>query len=115
MPSVLFCARTLGLVADRVMAVHRETPAEVFLSDLAACDRFDVTGRLTEIQLPSLIITGREDLAVPPKYSNYLHENLPLSTLAVIEDAGHMVMVEQADSVNLTIERFLASLNLASS
>lgn len=115
MPSILFCTQTPGLVVDAVMAVHRKTSAEVFLSDLTACDRFDVTGRLREIQLPSLIITGHEDLAVPPKYSTYLHQNLPRSTLAIIEDAGHMVIVEQAGSINLEIERFLAGLNLASS
>jgi pimeloyl-ACP methyl ester carboxylesterase len=46
----------------------------------------------------------------PVKYSRYLHENITTSHLIVIPNAGHMVMMEQPDTLNRAIESFLATL-----
>ncbi len=75
--------------------------------DLAACNAFDCMNRLQEIHLPVLIICGAEDRLTPIKYSQYLHDKIGGSTLRIIPDAGHYVMREQPEAVNLAIERWM--------
>ncbi len=84
--------------------------ASVYLADLSACDKFDVTDKLAHISQPVVMICGSEDRLTPVKYSHYLAEKLPSGKVAVIDGAGHMVMIEKPEDVNRTIEAFIADL-----
>jgi pimeloyl-ACP methyl ester carboxylesterase len=75
--------------------------------DYAACDRFDAMGDLGRIKIPTLIIAGSLDKMTPPKFSQYLHEQIAGSTLTIIEGAGHLVMAERPAQVNAAIAQFL--------
>jgi len=89
---------------------HKEianTAPSVYLADLTACDNFDVTDRLSQVKVPTLIICGSKDSMTPVKYSRYLDENIPQSRLEIIEGGGHMVMLEQAEAVNRAIAKFI--------
>jgi len=46
----------------------------------------------------------------PVKYSEYLRGRIAKAKLALIEDAGHMVMIEQPAAVNEHIAAFLDAL-----
>ncbi len=83
-------------------------PSNSFYRDLAACNAFDIMGRLNEIDLPTLIICGEEDRMTPVKYSQYLHDHITGSLLQIIADAGHYVMREQPERVNQTIDEWLS-------
>lgn len=85
-----------------------KTPCAITLGDFQACNGFDVRGSLGEIKCPCLIVCGDEDKLTPVKYSLFLHENLPVSSLTVIPLAGHMVMLEQAESTNQIINQFVS-------
>jgi len=80
---------------------------DVFLKDLAACDAFDICPQLSQIQVQSLILCGREDRFTPPELSLFLRDNLPNSQLEVIEGAGHMAMIESTSNFNGILARFL--------
>jgi len=84
------------------------TSPVVWFKDLTACDRFDVTSRLAEIEIPALILAGTDDLLTPLKYSRLLEAGLPNARLRVIEDAGHMLMLEQPGDVNRHIIDFMS-------
>lgn len=96
--------QTLKDLAEKRMA---ETRPSVLAADLKACDEFDVTERLGEIQKPTLIICGTEDKMTPLRYSNYLAERIANAELAVIPQAGHMVQLEQPRRVLEAIQGFL--------
>jgi pimeloyl-ACP methyl ester carboxylesterase len=81
---------------------------EVFLKDLVACDAFDMRSQLSQIQVPSLILCGREDRFTPLELSLFLRDNLPNSRLEVIEGAGHMAMIESTSDFNEVLARFLS-------
>jgi len=86
----------------------RETPPEVLHGDYLACDRFDIMERLGQIQVPVLVINGTEDRLTPPKYASYLVEHLSDARLALVEGAGHMVAVEQPETVAALIKGWVA-------
>jgi pimeloyl-ACP methyl ester carboxylesterase len=66
--------------------------------------------RIPEIKVPTLILVGNNDQLTPVKWSQYLANNIPTSTLQIIKDAGHFVMTEQPSQLNKAITSFLKSL-----
>jgi pimeloyl-ACP methyl ester carboxylesterase len=82
----------------------------VIHDDYVACDAFDVMDRVKEITLPTLIVTGGADKMTPPKYSQYLHDQIPGSQLVEIKDGGHMMAVEKPLEVAQAVARFLGML-----
>jgi pimeloyl-ACP methyl ester carboxylesterase len=92
-----------GIIGEQVKPV-----SYALYRDLAACNAFDCMARLPEISLPTLIICGTDDRMTPVKYSQYLHEHIAGSSLILISDAGHYVMREQPQQVNLAIQEWLA-------
>lgn len=84
-----------------------KSSAEIIYQGFMSCDRFSAIGSLDKITLPTMIIGGKDDLLTPPSYSEYLHKKIKGSTLVIVEDAGHMVMIEQPDAVNQAIENFV--------
>jgi pimeloyl-ACP methyl ester carboxylesterase len=86
-----------------------ENEPSVVHGDFAACDNFDVMGRLSDIRCPALVLCGEDDRLTPPKYAQYLQDSIPAAKLTIIPGAGHMVMVEQPEWVNQAIEEFLAA------
>lgn len=79
-------------------------------NDFAACDSFDVMDSLPRIYQPTLLITGTQDIMTPPKYATYLRDHIPAARLVLVEDAGHMVMIEKAKVVSDAIRDFLDTL-----
>lgn len=64
------------------------------------------TKRMTGIQCPTIILWGRQDNTVPLPDAETLHQ-IPNSRIRVIEDAGHMLMLEQPDLFEGFILEFL--------
>lgn len=64
----------------------------------AAVMDFDVSDRLDEIEVPTLVIHGTEDRVVPTANSEILHDSLPNSDLELF-DAGHLFFIERANAV----------------
>jgi pimeloyl-ACP methyl ester carboxylesterase len=88
-----------------------EVPARVVHADFVACDHFDVMERLREISTPTLVICGALDQLTPVKYSQYLAEHLPHASLAIVEDAGHMAMLERPVETARHVHDFLLGLS----
>jgi pimeloyl-ACP methyl ester carboxylesterase len=100
--------RRLVELAGQRMA---EMPASVMLADFKACDAFDVRNEVQEIQQPVLVICGEDDQMTPVRFSEYLAENIPESRLEVIPKAGHMVMLEQPETVADIVKGFMEEIN----
>ena len=83
-----------------------KTPPEVLHGDYAACDAFDVMERLGEVHCPTLVIGGTADRLTPSKYSIYLRDHIPGAELALVDAAGHMVMLEKPEVVSRAVSKF---------
>lgn len=78
--------------------------------DLSACDGFDVIKQVGAIKIPTLIVVGANDFLTPVKYSKFLNEAIHGSELTVIDNAGHLVMMEQPQAFNSALGSFAAGI-----
>lgn len=109
-----FSAKTDPGKLQPVLAETAACAPAVAAGDFMACDRFDVMGRLKEIDLPVLVFSASEDRLTPPKYSDYLEKNIPGAVRAKVKGAGHMVPVEKPAAVTSAIVDFLDGLSSSS-
>jgi proline iminopeptidase len=68
---------------------------------------YDVTERLGEIQVPTLILAGRYDWICPPSQAQIMHQNIPNSELVIFADSGHLPYVEEPDHFFKTVRDWL--------
>lgn len=71
-------------------------------------DRDDVTGQLREIDVPALVVHGKEDGSIPPIRSEPMRDALD-AVETRIPEAGHSSNLERPEPVNEAIRRFLQS------
>jgi pimeloyl-ACP methyl ester carboxylesterase len=91
-----------------VEKMNSRTPMETiarYLRTLYGNARLLVLGPLREV--PVLIVCGDTDMLTPLSHSEQIAEVLPEAELLVVEDAGHVVLLEHADEVNEALDRFL--------
>lgn len=88
------------------LSIGRNTP-EAVVNLAKGCKTLDVTERLSEIDKPTLIIHGEEDILIPLKHAAVLHEKIKGSTLRVIKDCGHVPPIEKPEEFNRLVIEFL--------
>lgn len=69
--------------------------------------REPVVNELRNIQCPTLILVGDEDIATPLPRAQEIANHLPHAELVVIEHAGHSPVIEQPEQCNQAIDDFL--------
>lgn len=77
---------------------------------IALAERSETCSHLSEINIPTLIICGREDQVTPLAQSEFMNAGIKGSTLHVIDNAGHVSNLEQPDVFNKHLLDFLTSL-----
>ncbi|MFX1253910.1 MAG: alpha/beta fold hydrolase [Promethearchaeota archaeon] len=68
---------------------------------------FDICQDLKMLTIPTLIIAGENDLAVPQWKSEHLHKLLPQSELIIIPGAKHLTIFSHAEAFNKHVMEFL--------
>ena len=63
--------------------------------------------RIHRIQAPTLILWGRSDRLAPVRYADDFQRLIPGSRAEIVEGAGHMPQVEQAEATLDRVSRFL--------
>src|SRR5262249_29648497 len=110
MPKLL-AERTRAEKPDVVKRVRtmitRSNPQGAAAAQRGMAARRDYTNDLANINAPTLIIVGREDPIRPVSDAEFMHERIPSSRLEIIEDAAHMVNLEQPDVFNRVLLEFL--------
>ena len=74
--------------------------------------RADSTSILSQINVPALILAGADDQIIPRAKADVMAAAIPHATLAVIERAGHMPMLEQPDATTAAMRKFLETFGL---
>jgi 3-oxoadipate enol-lactonase len=90
------------------IARHRPMPVDAYLRQLEACRAHDVSARLGEIDVPTLVIHGDADPLVPLDNGRFLTEHIAGARLTVYQGVGHIPEVEAAERFNADLVGFLA-------
>jgi len=90
-----------------------QSSVEVLYGDLSACNSLDLTQETGKLSIPALVICGAQDKMTPPDFSRQLAASISRATLEIIEDAGHMVMLEKPAEFSMSLEKFAASVSAA--
>jgi len=98
---------------EGIMKDVAKVGAPVQLNDFLCCDKFDTMDKISEIELPTLVVCGTEDNLTPVKYSQYLANKIASARLVVIDGATHFALLEKPDEVNQAINEFLTDLEKA--
>lgn len=96
---------------ERYVAASTETMYDVGPAvtsmDFRTCNEFDVRDRLDEISVPVLAVTGEYDQLTPPRFHEYLAEEVPDGRWETIPDAAHLSMLERPVAFNGVLRSFL--------
>lgn len=81
-------------------------PPSIMAEMIRSIISFDVSERLGDVTVPSLVIVGARDVLTPPWAARRLAHGLPRSTIYQLEGVGHMAMLERRQYVDAAIEQF---------
>jgi proline-specific peptidase len=99
------------LVASPDVYLHMQGPNEFVIT--GTLSDWDVTGRLGEIDVPTLITTGRHDECTPRQAEN-VHRGIPGSEWVVFENSSHMQFVEEPERYLEVLDDFLTRVEAGS-
>lgn len=68
---------------------------------------WSVMDRLSEINLPTLVLAGRDDFQFPPEHQAELAAGIPNARLEIVERAGHNSVQERPAEVIRVVREFL--------
>ena len=80
------------------------------LSEILLAD-WNVSGRLPEITVPTLVICGRDAWVTPPSQAERMMAALPNATLAMFEESGHYPFAEEHERFTATIRDWVSALD----
>ena len=81
---------------------------EVFTSLFRDMMETNLTSTLTDINIPTLIISGDKDTLVPEKYQKEIHEKIKNSEFMSVPYGSHCTQLDFPELVNLRIEKFIS-------
>jgi 3-oxoadipate enol-lactonase len=97
---------------DRV-AAHRAmiaaTDPEGYCGCCEAIAAMDLRDALPKIPVPTLVIGGADDLALPPEHQQLIAAAIPGARLELVEDAAHIASAQQPDTVNRLLRGWIGS------
>jgi 3-oxoadipate enol-lactonase len=94
---------TAAWIADLI----RATSPDGFVGCCRALQGLNLTERLKEIKVPTLLIPAEKDQGFPPSVAESMRERIQGSKLQILRGAAHLGMVEQAHRFNEIVLPFL--------
>lgn len=98
-------------VATHVMEMMTTTPPSGAAAALRGrAQRADYTPLLRDIQVPTLVVVGSEDVYTPVAMAEQLRDGIRGAEIAVIEGAGHMPNMERPEAFNAALGTWMVGL-----
>jgi pimeloyl-ACP methyl ester carboxylesterase len=95
-------------ITQPILDMALEVGMEGFLNEQKAnMERPDSRPMLVDIEVPTVVIVGREDRSTPLARATEMAADIAHSRLVVIEKCGHMSPLEQPDQVTAKLRRWL--------
>ena len=101
---------TKELVDEVYEIVNSRIKAIKIIALAKSAIRNNLGQELNQIQLPTLLIWGNNDIVTPPFVGREFHKLIPNSELHFIDKCGHAPMMEVPDEFNEVLHKFLSKL-----
>lgn len=86
--------------------VDNRQRAHGYAGQLKAIWEFNAFDRLPQLNMPTLVMTGTDDVLVVPGNSKIIAERILNARLMEFPEAGHLFFIEKADDVNQALLEF---------
>lgn len=95
-------------LVDRWEERIRTYPVEAVYEELFCwLGREDVTDRLPEVEVPTLVLHGEEDVSIEPEHGEAMAERIPDARFETVPGAGHTPTLENPEFVTAEVRAFL--------
>jgi pimeloyl-ACP methyl ester carboxylesterase len=95
-------------IAQPIFDMAQEVGADGFVREQTAIiERADSRPLLVDIDVPTVVMVGREDQVTPLPRSQEMAADIATSRLVVVEECGHMSPLERPAEVNAALRRWL--------
>ena len=114
LPHLLYPEEFLESIGPEAMRSHLDVrlgqpPAlRTVLGQFYAVMRHSTESRLSEIDLPTLLVRPGKDILIRPTQTDRLAERIPSARVLRFDDAGHGVTFQKADELNLALREHFA-------
>ena len=95
----------IAVVKEMIMKTSEQS---LFKTLHALAERKETCTRLHQINVPVLIMVGKEDEITPPEVAMLMHEKIKGSTIHIIDHAGHLSNMENSVEFNNQLTGFLS-------
>jgi pimeloyl-ACP methyl ester carboxylesterase len=93
--------------ADLAYHVMSGSGSPGFIPALDALTDYDFRDRLEEVKVPVLLVWGEDDNLVPVADADEFERHIPNARKVILEDTGHVAMLERPESFNDLVVEFL--------
>ncbi|MGH2544007.1 MAG: alpha/beta fold hydrolase, partial [Ardenticatenaceae bacterium] len=100
-----------GLLAFREKGVNLPTAPAANL--IKGAMRHDARDKLPQVQAPTLVIVGEDDVLTPPKLSCYIADRVQNGRLHIMEGLGHASALEAVEGFCRIVRDFLREERMA--
>lgn len=96
-------------IKEIVLNEFQHTRFNADASDFMGVSLVDLSNDISALRVPTLIITGDDDVIISPRKSTVLQRQIPGSRLVTVPGAGHYLHVEESAKVAEEVTHFLQS------
>jgi pimeloyl-ACP methyl ester carboxylesterase len=93
-------------VLDEAMAFEHRQSVEGFRAQVDVCVAHDTAERLARITVPTLVISGEQDVLFPPRFGESIAAAIPNARLEVLPGEAHQPFQESPDDFNVRVDAF---------
>ncbi len=98
--------KEIALVREMILNTSKES---LYKTLQAFYERKETCSKLNDLNMPVLIMVGKEDKITPLESAQMMHEKILDSFLVIIEHAGHLSNIENRLEFNKQIETFFST------
>jgi len=98
---------TADLDFNRVLSDILHTSLKSYFMIMHELTAFNATELLSLIKIPSLVVEGSKDSVFPPEVALSLKNRIKNSEIDIVEQANHIIVLNNPVDLNKSIERFL--------
>lgn len=84
-----------------------EQDPNVTINDLTACEKFDISNEIKNIDIPVKIFVARDEILVLKEYADFVNTQIKDSILTVFENGRHFLLVSKGKEVAKEIYSFV--------